>query len=186
MPRWAVITFGRNVDRAGATLAVVHQLYGHGVAVAGFLQVKQPGAAPETVELVRLAAEGRALLGVRTEGRQRGASCSFSFDAHAFATCRSWLEADAPSADVLLLHELSKLEVEGQGHAPALTWALGLPGDRPVVFCARAEHLGQLVERFALTSEPVAYLEHHAPGADSTRFAADLAAAVGLGACGHE
>ncbi|MBK7859760.1 MAG: DUF2478 domain-containing protein [Archangiaceae bacterium] len=184
MSRWAVITFGRNVDRAGAALAVVHQLRGHGVAIAGFLQVKQPGAVPETVELVRLAAEGRAPLGVRSEGRQRGASCSFAFDSEVFAVARSWLETDAPSADVLFLHELSKLELEGQGHAPALSWALGLPGDRLVVFCVRAEGLGQLVERFALAGEPVAYLEHHAPGADPARFAAEVAAAAGV--CGHE
>jgi len=178
MSRWAAITFGRDVDRGAAALAVVRHLRERGLAVAGFLQLKLPEVTPETIELVQLGGQGRVRLGVRAGRPPDGTSCSFAFDAEAFAAGRSWLEAGAPSADVLLLHELGKLELEGQGHTAALTWALGRPGGQPVVFCARAERLGGLVERFQLDGDPVAYLEHHSPAADPARFAAELAAAA--------
>ena len=91
--------------------------------------------------------------GAAARGPHEETFCSFVFDNDAFGAARRWIEEDAAGAGVLLIDEVSKLEIAGKGHHDAVAWALG--ADRLVVLAVRADQLFGVMERFAL-DEPVA------------------------------
>ena len=182
MARWAVITYGRAVDRAAEVRELQARLKVRGLAVAGFAQEKSlDGEGRTSLALVRLGRSDRAALGASGGGASRAdpeRECSYSFDPGGFSLARRWLEEDAAAARVLVLSEMSKLEAGGQGHHGALTWALSLPNDKVVVFAARAEQLTYLVEKLAPPGEPVAWLELPSAEAEKDAFASALAASI--------
>jgi len=87
------------------------------------------------------------------------AVCSFSFSEAALAEGRGWLESDALVDRVLVLDEISKLEVRGFGHSEALRWALGLGDDVVLLLSVRGDQLYYVVEEFGLEELVLGYLE---------------------------
>ncbi|MHB8873135.1 MAG: DUF2478 domain-containing protein [Myxococcaceae bacterium] len=182
MAHWAVITYGKAVDRGAEVRELASHLRARGLSVAGFAQEKQPH--PEggaLYDLVRLGKGERLRLGgtsPKPAAADTDSKCSFSFDPAGFARAFSWLAQDAAGAQVLVLSEVSKLEAGGEGHHAALKWALALPSPKAVVFVARAEQLSYLVEKLSPPGEPLAYLELPSGPAEKDAFVEALAAAL--------
>lgn len=174
--RWALVTAVRNSDKSDLE-TIIERLRKRGVRVAGFVQRAVRG---EDHELRRMGSGDRAWLGRRgtvPRSATEEVFCSFSFDRVAFERAREWLTADAADADVLIVDEVSKLEVAGGGHAPLLSWALALPPEKIVLVIARAHQLAGIVERFGL-GDAVATLD--LPGDEPAReqFCSAIASAV--------
>ncbi len=193
MSRWAAVTFAEGIDRRAAARDVARALERQGLRLAGFLQRQRPDDASGALELERLGEKWgqAAFLGARSSAPEKqpvpiSSGCSFAFEPAGFERGRQWLEEDAKGADVLFVDELSKLELEGAGHAAALRWALAEPGEQVVVFCTAAKRLTHVVDRFRFSGQPVAYLEYGAVDGAAREFAARVAAALGVGHCGHE
>jgi nucleoside-triphosphatase THEP1 len=85
--------------------------------------------------------------------------CSFAFSQAGFQTSHDWLKQDAEWAQVLVIDEISKLEVRGEGHAQALRWALGLDDGRILLLSVRGQQLFYVMEAFALEARVAGYLE---------------------------
>ena len=105
------------------------------------------------------------------------------FSPDGFATALDWLVEDARDCPVLIPDAISKLEMQGRGHAAALRWALRLGADRLLLVCARASQLFWVIESFGLDVEtgPVAHLEEPIDEMAAGRFAASLAKMVHSG-----
>jgi nucleoside-triphosphatase THEP1 len=105
-------------------------------------------------DLVRLADPTQAIALARPQGRSDESApssvCSLVFSRDALATGLAWLREDAAWADVLVIDEVSKLEVAGDGHCDALRWALTLPPDTLLLLSVRADQLVYAVETFDL------------------------------------
>jgi len=82
--------------------------------------------------------------------------CGYVFDRVAFDAAKRWLNEDLAACEVVVIDEVSKLEVAGRGHHDALVQALD--SGKLVVMSVRADQLFFAVERFAL-EEPVAVLD---------------------------
>lgn len=186
MTRWALLTAERSADHAAHLARIVERLAAEGVRTAGFLQVKlvSPDGA-KRYELVRvgggdervlLAAEGLPAEGLpaETTTAPESFSCALRFRDAAFATAAGWLSADADAADLLVVGGIGRLELHGQGHAPALAAALGR-GLAPVLLGVRASRLGAVIDRFGLDEgDLVAALEEPAGAAAFEAFIAGL------------
>lgn len=174
MARWAAVTYRRS-DRGISLVELAEAIRRSGIRLAGFFQLsRQDEEGRRSVELVRIATGERISLG-QSGPKQAEDGCSFVFRAESFAAARRWLEEDAPEAEVLFLHEVSKLELEGKGHHAAIRWAVCLPDRWLVVLCACGERLEQVVEQHAPSQEPVAYLELPATLEEQARFLRELA-----------
>lgn len=159
MKRWALLSGARGTGKSTTARRVAEQLAARGVRVTGFVQegVSEDGIRTG-YRLRRLGSEERltlARLGSETKPGQE-AFCSYVFDESAFAEARRWLAEGAKSAEILVVDEVSKLEVAGRGHHDAIVEALG--GDRLVLLAVRADQLFYVIERFDL-GEPLASLE---------------------------
>jgi nucleoside-triphosphatase THEP1 len=178
MSNWALLVGGKGQGKSTAARRVAERLAELGVGVAGFFQqaVEEDGVRVG----YRLRRFGRedalhvAWLGSATRRPEEELFCAHVFDNGAFATARRWLSEDAPSARVLVLDEVSKLEVAAKGHHDAVVAALGT--DRLVVLAVRAEQLFYVVERFGL-DDPVATLDV-GDGADEEPFIQEIARAA--------
>ncbi len=178
--RWALISGQRGSDKSGTARRLVAALSAQGLKVAGFTQRRLPSPEGErkryllerigTGEQVLLADEG-------IEGAAQESHCTHAFAKGAFALALGWLREDGPAAQVLMLDDVSKLETQGKGHAPAVRWALEQPG-RLVVLSVRAKQLFYVMENFGIQDEPVAVLELPADAAEEARFASSVASAV--------
>jgi nucleoside-triphosphatase THEP1 len=91
--------------------------------------------------------------------------CSYLFDAAAFATARGWIEEAATTAQVVIVDEVSKLEVAGRGHHDAVRSALA--GRALPLLGVRGDQLFGVMERFGLP-EPLAAAE---TGGDAVELA---------------
>ena len=161
MARWALVSGEKGHNKADFTLGVVEELRAAGLKVAGFVQRRRYDADQKGYDLLRLASGERIVLaqgGVAARQVSQEAFCSFAFRNDAFEQAFGWLRQDAEGAQVLVLDDVSKLEVQGKGHAAALGWALAQPG-KVVLLCARASQLFYVVESFGLESDPVAAVE---------------------------
>lgn len=162
MASWALISGERQHNRADFLLDVIARLRAGGARVAGFAQQRRYDAnGAKGYQLLRLATgetQTLAVGGVAARGVSQEAFCSFAFLNDAFGEARAWIEADAGSAQVLVLDDVSKLEVQGKGHAASLAWALKQAG-KVVLISARASQLFYVIENFGLDDEPVAALE---------------------------
>lgn len=177
MALWGAITFGRKCDRGAELLALAEELVARGFCVAGFAQRvhKQEGVERAT-ELVRLRRPERIHFG-QSGPKSAEDGCSFVFNPEAFSQGRAWIKQDAAGAQVLLLHEIGKLELSGQGHAPCVVEALASPAQL-VLLCTSGERLGQVVERFSPPGEPGAYIELPARKVELERFFSALSSAL--------
>jgi nucleoside-triphosphatase THEP1 len=135
-------------------------LAARGVPVAGFVRepIVEEG---ERVghRLQRLGHEDRAPVtrrGGTAHGPHEEVFCGFVFDHQACAAAKGWLGRDVMDAEVVVIDEVSKLEVAGRGHHDAIVEAIH--SDRLVVLSVRADQLFFAMERFSL-EEPVASLD---------------------------
>jgi nucleoside-triphosphatase THEP1 len=175
--RWALVSAARGTEKAEAVNQVIEGMHARGMRVAGFVQVAAPRG--EDHSLARIGSDDRVEMGRRGTVARRPTEelfCSFSFDRAAFERAHEWLHTDAARADVIVVDEVSKLEVSGGGHAATLTCALALP-DKVTVIVARAHQLAAIVERFHL-NDAVAALELTTDPPSVERFCADVAEAI--------
>lgn len=184
MTSWALISGEKGQGKAEFVLEVARRLGERGLKVAGFVQQGLEDAQTEQkrYELHRLATGERAVLaveGIAAKGPTQELFCTYAFKNEIFEVARGWVEADAPGADVVIVSEVSKLEIAGKGHAAALRHALGLEGPRVVVVSARASQLFYVVENFGLGADPVAAVELPADGAQREGLVSEIAAALG-------
>lgn len=180
MARWALISGEKGHNKSALALELVERLKAEGVRAAGFVQLRHYDESGEKgYQLLRLATGERLVLargGVAPRDASQEAFCSYAFDNDAFARAHRWLQEDLPAAPLVVLDDISKLEVQGKGHAAALASALAQP-DKVVLVCARASQLFYVVENFGLGDEPVDALELPADEEAQARFVARLAEA---------
>jgi nucleoside-triphosphatase THEP1 len=181
MSRWALISGNKGDHKPEIVSAIAGRLSSMGVAVGGFVQLARYDARGEKgYELVRLRTGEKltlALGGVAAKKVSEEAFCSYAFDNDAFARARRWIEEDAAHCRLLVLDDISKLEVQGKGHAPSLSYALSRPADRVVLISARASQLFYVVENFGLEGDPVDALELPVDEEAKERFVSALARA---------
>jgi nucleoside-triphosphatase THEP1 len=183
MARWALVSSEKKHDKVALVLRLIDALQSRGVAVGGFVQLRCYDAQEHKgYQLQRLATGEKITLaqgGVGARGPSQEAFCSYAFRNEAFEQACLWIKADAARAQVLFLDDVSKLEVQGKGHAASVAWALSQL-DKVVVLCARASQLFYVVENFGLDGDPVDALELPVDAAAEERFVAAIArAAIG-------
>ncbi len=153
----------RGAGKTSTTLRLADALLGRGIQVGGFFQrTTTDDLDRRGYDLVRVRDRNQSLPLARPGGtEQPGTStvCSFSFSQEAFAGGLAWLKHDAESARVLVIDEISKLEVRGEGHAQTLRWALGLDDSIFLLLSVRGDQLYYVVEAFGLEECVVGYLE---------------------------
>ena len=156
--RWALVT-RPHPGPASQAASLAAALRSRGLDVRGFVQ--QPGE-DGAQDLVRLGADERVSFALRGATERPGLEpfCGFAFATAAFDRAREWVESAVGHCDVLVLDEVSKLEVAGRGHHDALRLALSAasPAGALVVACVRADQLGAMLERFS-PGEPLLALE---------------------------
>ena len=177
MARWAVATFGRQANRRTDAAGLVSALEARGLRVGGFRQEAATGDDAKAEVLVRIQGGDRALLGGTRSPATEG-SCTFGFRDEAFEAGRRWLREDLPRSGVVVVHDVSKLELKGAGHASAITEAIATQAPCVVLLLASGERLAQVLERFAPDDAPASWVELPAPPEEMDRFAAELAAAA--------
>ena len=165
MASWAWITGARGAGKTSLGLTVAARLQQAGVRVGGFVQLGVHDEAGVRVgyDLVRLGSGQVSPLARRGTVAHAGQEVFHShvFEVAAFGCALDWLRDDARDARVLVLDEVSKLEVAGRGHTEARRLALAQPAETLAVLCVRAEVLPAVLERFlpAPRAEAVATLE---------------------------
>ena len=147
-----------------ATLRFAERLRARGLRVGGFHQRATVDELERRgYDLVRLP-DGTEVLPLARPGSTQGEGsvatiCSFLFSREAFARGLEWLRADAPKVDALVIDEVSKLEVAGDGHCEAVRWAVSLDHPVLVVLSVRADQLFYVVDKFELEDRVSGYLE---------------------------
>lgn len=177
--RWALIVGPKGSGKTTLAARVARALTERGVSVGGVLQeasirdgervgfqARRVGAGGDQVPLARrgVAPEG-------TPPERAHEFCSYVFDDGAFVQARSWVEHAADTADVVIVDEVSKLEVARGGHHDGIRGALG--AGALVLLVVRADQLFAVVERFEL-DDAIATLET----ADESGFSSFVDAVV--------
>jgi nucleoside-triphosphatase THEP1 len=159
-----------------------------GVRVGGFLQLpREDELGRKWYDLLRLSRGQKMVLagpasGPAVEEVGKTSLCSFVFHDETFAAAQAWVQEDSATADVLMIDEVSKLEVGGKGHHDAVVTALGAAGASVVVLCIRADQLFYVVDRFGLQDDAVGVLELPADDCSTGQFASQLAEACAAAA----
>ena len=184
MAAWALIRGDKGEGKTSQARAVAARLRERGIRVGGFVQqaVQETDGTRVGYDLARIAGGTPIPLARRGKVPQAGqvGFCSHVFEPSAFVQAREWLREEAPSAEVLIIDEVSRLETASQGHAAAVRFALALPATRVVVLCIRAEQLFAVTEAFLGDSagEAVATLEAAAGEDALAQFAEAVIRAV--------
>jgi nucleoside-triphosphatase THEP1 len=183
MTKWAAVVGARNSGKTATVCSIVDRLVAGGATVGGVVQQPVQEEAERTGYVAHrvggqethvLAWRGPAPPDSRPEARSP--FCNFVFDEDGFALAREWIREAVRRCDVVVIDEVSKMEVERRGHHDAVREALN--GPAIVLLSIRGDYLFALMEHYEL-DEPVAcldLLESH----DAEAFAADLLRAVGL------
>jgi nucleoside-triphosphatase THEP1 len=164
MARVVVVYGPPGAGKTTATLRFADRLRAHGLRVGGFFQRSTIDELERRCyDLARLP-DGAEVLPLARPGGQQGEGkvatiCSFLFSREAFAKGLEWLRADASKADALVIDEVSKLEVAGDGHFKAVRWAVSLESPLLVVLSVRADQLFYVVDKFELDDRVSGYLE---------------------------
>jgi nucleoside-triphosphatase THEP1 len=153
----------RGAGKTTAALQLADELARRGINVGGYFQRTTTDELDRRgYDLVRVRDRNQTLPLARPGGVEHpGTStvCSFSFSQEAFSAGLEWLKQDAPSARVLVIDEISKLEARGEGHAQALRWSLDLDDETLLLLSVRGDQLFYVVEAFALMDRVAGYLE---------------------------
>lgn len=182
MTRWALLSAVKGTAKTSFLLDLVARLRAAGVRVGGVLQEGLQGPDDQRDGYVarELAGDARATVGRKARAGDDARAdaqlvCSYAFDANALATARAWIERDAASCELVIVDEVSKLEVARGGHHDAVLAALA--GPALPLLSVRADQLFAVMERFGL-GEPVASFEL-GPDAHVAPFVEDLVRAIG-------
>lgn len=178
MARWALIAGPKKSNKTSQALKLIELLRAHGVAVGGFFQDRrEDDAGFKHYDLIRIKTGERVTVASqqkRTSNQEDLTACAIRFDRPVFAIAKAWLEADAESASVLFVGDLSKEEVAGIGHYPAARFALDLDDDKIVVLSVRTDQLFDIVHRFELDDDALAALELPASNRATEQFHAKV------------
>ncbi|HQK20168.1 MAG TPA: nucleoside-triphosphatase, partial [Polyangiaceae bacterium] len=179
MARWAAIVGARGTGKSTHANQVVHLLKRHGICVGGFFQqATEDELGRRSYDLHRLSTGEVLALARPTTGQElpgHTTYCSFSFVDAAFVQARQWVEQELGSHPVIVIDEVSKVEVSGQGHHDAIRCALGASDDTVVVLCIRADQLFYVVEKFELEDEAIGLLQLPASDEDIVAFVTAIA-----------
>ena len=178
-----VVLYGPpGAGKTTATLRLAELLQTRGLRVGGFFQRSTRDALdrrgydlvrlPNRAEVIHLARPGSA-----RDPLSESTICSLAFSRDALNEGLRWLREDAAWANVLVIDEISKLEVVGEGHCEALRWALALPDDILLLLSVRADQLTYAVERFELVDRIRGYVELPAMDAQLEDMAGRLSVA---------
>jgi nucleoside-triphosphatase THEP1 len=163
MARWAAIIGARGTGKSNHASTVFDLLRDRGVRVGGFLQKGvEDELGRKSYDLHRLSTGEVLPLARPTTGKDvdgQTTHCSFAFVDDAFDTARGWLAEERGKCPILVIDEVSKIEVSGQGHYEAVRQALSGDDETVVVLCIRADQLFYVVEKFDLEDDAVAVLE---------------------------
>jgi nucleoside-triphosphatase THEP1 len=177
---WALLVGGKGVDGSSLASRAATELAARGLQVGGVVQEPIERDGRRGYEARRVGGDERVVLagkGAAPPGASKEALtdfCSFVFDERAFERAAGWIRAASNEADVVVIDEVSKLEVARGGHHDAVRDALG--GRALVLLVVRGDQLFSVVERFEL-GEPAATLESGDEGAFSA-FVEDVARAA--------
>jgi nucleoside-triphosphatase THEP1 len=178
---WALVVAARGGRRSRTAREVVAALAARGLRVGGFTQrTTDHEDGSKEFDLVHAAA-GAIVPLARADKRAapaEGGGCSVVFDPAAFEAARRWIEADAPTSDVLVLDGIGKLELAGEGHRAAVARALAAAP--LVVLAIRDDQLVYAVEALGLDEPVASFTDGDGVGALSA-FVEAVAAAVGRG-----
>ena len=161
---WALIVGAKGSGKSALASRVASELGARGVHVDGVIQdaIEEDGERV-AYRVRRVGGGGEGVLlarrGAPPAGARAGSSrefCSFVFDDAAFARARTWVRQAAGESDVVVVDEVSKLEVSRGGHHDAIQDAL--VGRALVILVVRADQLFAVVERFEL-EDAVAILD---------------------------
>ncbi len=174
--RWALLVGGRGVDGSSLAARAASDLEARGLRVGGVVQDPIERDGERTGYVARRVGADESVVVARRGAAEPGeAFCSFTFDPSAFTRAREWIGQASREADVVVIDEVSKLEVAGKGHHDAVREALA--GAAIVLLVVRGDQLFAVVERFEL-GEPVATLEAADEGSYA-RFVDAVARACG-------
>jgi len=183
MARVFLIYGSRGAGKTTTTLTLAERLLHKGIGVGGYYQrTTTDDLERRGYDLVSVRDAKRTLPLARPGGQESpgtSAICSFSFYRDSFAAALGWLQHDAAACRALVIDEVSKLEVRGEGHAQALRWALTLGDDKLLLLSVRGDQLFYVVDAFDLGSQVAGYLEIPATDAEVEDWAAQLARLVG-------
>ena len=154
--RWALIAGAKRSGKSSLASRVVSELASRGIRVGGVIQdalheegervgfrARRVGSSEEGILLAR---RGVPPPGATPESARE--FCSYVFDNEAFAEAGSWVRQAARESDVVVVDEVSKLEVARGGHHDAICDALR--DGALVILVVRADQLFAVVERFEL------------------------------------
>jgi nucleoside-triphosphatase THEP1 len=189
--RWALIAGPKQSNKTEWALALASALQQAEVGVGGFVQVtRRDDRGRRRHDLVRLGSDQRAPLAVEavTAAPEEGVTfCSVVFDPEVFALGQRWLEEDLWRSRVLILGDISKVEVGGEGHSASIRRALVQPEEVIVVLLVRADQLFYIVEKFGLDETSlVSSLELPASESECEEFVEKLLEAAVGGASASE
>lgn len=178
-----VVVYGpQGSGKTAATLRLAELLEARGRRVGGFFQrATVDGLDRRGYDLVRFGHRSEAIAlarpGARRDETAQSTVCSFVFSRDALDAGLTWLRADAAWAGVLVIDEVSKLEVAGDGHYESIRWALALPADILLLLSVRADQLVYAVEKFELVDHIRGDVELPATDAELEALAHRLTAA---------
>ncbi len=179
----AFLVYGpRGAGKTTTTVRLAERIAALGHPVGGFFQrTVTDELGRRGYDLVRLTDRSQTVALARPgtiDQPGTSAVCSFSFRHEAFDTGLGWLRQDARAAKVLLIDEVSKLEVRGEGHAAAVRWCLGLDASTVVLLSVRGDQLFYVVEAFSLDGRIAGYMEIPAESQAVEREAEQIAATL--------
>jgi nucleoside-triphosphatase THEP1 len=146
----------RGSGKTTAAERLAEALACRGVEVGGFFQRTMiDGSGQRGYDLVRARDRSQTLPLAR---RESATASGFAFSAPAFRAGFDWLKQDAGSARVLVVDEVGRLEAAGNGHVPAIRWALALEG-RLLLLAVREDVLDRVVGALGIAERIVGRLE---------------------------
>jgi nucleoside-triphosphatase THEP1 len=156
MRRWALIVGPKGSAKSLLARRAAEALSARGVAVDGVVQEAQrEGGETVAFRARRIAESGDAILlaghGAAPQGTRAESAfpfCGYVFDVDAFARAGEWVREAARNSRVVLVDEVSKLEVARGGHHDAIRDAF--TAGALVILVVRADQLFAVVERFEL------------------------------------
>jgi nucleoside-triphosphatase THEP1 len=158
---WAVVHGSKGSPKSSCLWQLTSELNARGCSVGGVIQeaVEQDGERLG-FRACRVSGDGSVLLSRKGSAPQSSANplnwqnfCSFSFDNEAFEVAHHWISQEAQELSIVVIDEVSKLEVAQGGYFHAIQQAFQLP--TIVVLGVRSEQLFAVMDRFHL-EEPIA------------------------------
>jgi nucleoside-triphosphatase THEP1 len=182
MNRWALLAAAKGEARTKRLLDVIVRLRARGFTLGGVVQesllAPDGEGGREGYVAHALADDVRIPLARRARGSDEGTGahlvCSLAFEADALAQVRAWIDRDRHACAVVVIDEVSKLEVAHAGHHDAIVAALC--GPALPLLSVRADQLFAVMDRFGLQA-PVAALEGESER-DLAHFVEELAVAL--------